>query len=110
MAKNIVYFGEQSLFSETVKNMATLEGFNFYDYSAWEECSGQFLDLDPSYVFVDLDSFDPATLGDQAETVEAVFFKSQHDEELSWNSKYHFQDKPLDILKFRNFLQELING
>ena len=58
MAKNIVYFGELDLFSETIKKMAKIEGFNFYDFPSWEECGEQLISLEANFIFIDLDSID----------------------------------------------------
>jgi len=110
MAKNIVYFGEHSLFSDTLKHLSQMEGVNFYDFETWEECAGQFLDLAPSFVFIGLDSFNPSVLDKEVEGYECVFFKSQQNEDLSWSSKYYFYLKPLDVLKFKEFLSELVHG
>ena len=110
MTKNIVYFGEQSLFSETVKNMAQIEEANFFDFSSWDECEGQFSSLDPSFIFIDLDTFDPTSLTEDVQSFQCVFFKSQKDEDISWSSKCYFMEKPLEILQFRNLLQDLLNG
>lgn len=110
MTKNIVYFGEHSLFSDTIKHLAQMEGVNFYDYEKWEDCEGQFVDLEPSFIFIDLDTFNPSSLGPEVESIECVFFKTHQDEELHWDCKYHFFLKPLEVLKFKEFLSELVNG
>ena len=110
MTKNIVYFGEQSLFSDTLKNLIQLEGANFYDFSLWDDCAGQFSDLSPSFIFIDLDTFDPSSLSSEVEEFECVFFKSLHDEELSWNSNFYLQSKPLEVIKFKEFLEGLLYG
>lgn len=110
MAKNIVYFGELDLFSETIKKMAKVEGLNFYDFPSWEECGEQFETLDASYVFVDLDSIDVSSLPEVAQQYSGVFFREDESNVISWHSEHSYHLKPLDVLQFREFLRGLIDG
>ena len=110
MSKNIIYLGEQSIFSETVKQMVLMEGGNFYDYKSWDEIKDQFADLKASYIFIDLDTFDISTVSDEIKKIEAVFFTESDNKEYSWEGKLHIETKPLDVLLFRKHLQGLVDG
>ena len=110
MAKNIVYFGELDLFSETIKKMAKTEGLNLYDFSSWEECGEQIKDLDPCYIFLDLDSIDTSQLPEVLQQFTGIFFRADENTSIKWQSKHSYHQKPLDVLQFREFLKGLVDG
>ena len=110
MIKNIIFFGESGIFSETLKNMAETEGMKFYDYPSWQDCSSQFYEIKPAWVFIDLDTFNISSLDNSVEEVQCVFFTSSKDNLINWDSNFYIEYKPLEVVKFQSFLREVING
>ena len=110
MAKNIVYFGELDLFSETIKKMAKIEGLNFYDFPSWEECGEQLTSLEANFIFIDLDSIDTSILPDELQQYIGIFFRADEKTTIKWQSEHSYHQKPLDVLQFREFLKGLLDG
>ena len=108
MNKIIVYFGEQDIFSETLKKMVQIEGSQLFDFLNWKDCGEQFSDINPSFVFLDYDSSKLDEFPTEVKSKECVVFSTHDLNELDWNNKYYVHKKPLEVLQFREFLQDLL--
>ena len=108
MAKNIIFFGDKSIFSDNLKNMVQFEGANFYDFMLWDDCKWQFSDLSADIIFVDLDTFDINSFGEEVRSFECVFFSTDINCKVSWSGNFCLERKPLEINNFKKVLKRIL--
>ena len=107
MNKNVVYMGEFGLFSETIKKVIETEGGQVFDFPSWEECKGQIQDLNPGFLMIDLDSIDITSIGDEGKQIKTVFFSEKEIHEIKWGDIHYFQLKPVEVIKFKDFIRKI---
>ena len=113
MSKNILYIGEQSIFSNVVKDVVTNAGGEIFDFSSWKECYLQLDDLCPDYLFIDLETIEMELLKEmETSQIPVVMFTSPEMDksEIKWGGDYKIISKPIEIMSLKTMIDKMLGN